>query len=125
MQTMRAPTSAFLTKEEEARIRKWVQPFHPVRQRTVRAETTKDKAGTLPIALYRNEQRGQVVPLEVALDDSSSSEGEGAEGEEEEEIYDTSSSSESETDIQEEENIPNIVSTKVGRRIRAPIRLDL
>ena len=35
-------------------MRKWVKDFRPVRQRTVRGETTKDKSGMLPPAVYAN-----------------------------------------------------------------------
>ena len=33
-------------------MRKWVKDFRPVRQRTVRGETTNDKSGMLPQAVY-------------------------------------------------------------------------
>ena len=32
----------------------WLENYRPVRQRTVRSETSKDKAGTLPPAVYSN-----------------------------------------------------------------------
>ena len=32
----------------------WLYNYRPVRHRTVRSETTKDKAGTLPPAVYSN-----------------------------------------------------------------------
>ena len=38
-------------REEDA-MREWVDNFRPVRQRTVRSEFTKDKAGALPAAVY-------------------------------------------------------------------------
>ena len=31
----------------------WLENYRPVRQRTVRSETTKDKAGALPPAVYQ------------------------------------------------------------------------
>ena len=40
-----------LTKKEET-MKQLVENYCPVRQRTVRSETTKDKAGTLPPAAY-------------------------------------------------------------------------
>ena len=36
-----------MPNEKKALTREWVEPFRPVRQRTVRSETTKDLAGTL------------------------------------------------------------------------------
>ena len=35
-------------------MKDWLENYRPVRQRTVRSETTKDKAGTLPPAVYSN-----------------------------------------------------------------------
>ena len=48
-------------KADEKLMREWVEPYRIVRQRTVRQESTKDKAGTLPIALYQNAARGNVT----------------------------------------------------------------
>ena len=36
----------------EGQIKEWLESWRPVRQRTVRSETTKDKAGALPPAVY-------------------------------------------------------------------------
>ena len=36
----------------QKRITDWMEHFRPVRQRTVRTETIKDKAGSLPPAVY-------------------------------------------------------------------------
>ena len=33
-------------------MKEWLESYRPVRQRTVRSETTKDKAGALPPAVY-------------------------------------------------------------------------
>ena len=41
-----------VTEEDEAVIKEWMENYGPVRQRTVRSETTKDKAGALPPAVY-------------------------------------------------------------------------
>ena len=43
-----------LSKGEEQTMKDWLENYRPVRQRTVRCETTKDKAGTLPPAVYSN-----------------------------------------------------------------------
>ena len=40
-----------LSKGEEPTMKDWLENYRPARQRTVRSETTKDKAGTLPPAL--------------------------------------------------------------------------
>ena len=42
------------SKGEEQTMKDWLENYRPVRQRTLRSETTKDKAGTLPPAVYSN-----------------------------------------------------------------------
>jgi len=37
-----------MAKEDEALMKDWMENFRPVRQRTVRGETPKDTAGSLP-----------------------------------------------------------------------------
>ncbi len=46
------PSNAIPSKMEEV-MKDWVESYRPVRQRTVRSETTKDKAGVLPPAVCR------------------------------------------------------------------------
>ena len=41
-----------ITPGMEGQIKEWLESYRPVRQRTVRSETTKDKAGALPPAVY-------------------------------------------------------------------------
>ena len=43
-----------LSKGEEETMKDWLENYRPVRQRAVKCETTKDKAGTLPPAVYSN-----------------------------------------------------------------------
>ena len=43
-----------LSKGEEQAMKDWIENYRSVRQRTVRSETTKDKAGSLPPAVYSN-----------------------------------------------------------------------
>ena len=43
-----------LSKGEEQTMKDWLENYRPVRQRTARSQTTKDKAGTLPPAVYSN-----------------------------------------------------------------------
>ena len=46
--------SIAMSKEDQQLMRDWLEPYRPVRQRTVRSETTKDKAGALPPNVYVN-----------------------------------------------------------------------
>lgn len=39
-------------------MKEWAEHYSPVRQRTVRSETTKDKAGALPTAVYKKAKTG-------------------------------------------------------------------
>jgi len=41
-----------ISPEIETAMKKLVEKDRPVSQRTVRGETTKDKAGALPVAVY-------------------------------------------------------------------------
>ena len=41
-----------ITPGMKEQIKEWLDSYSPVSQRTVRSETTKDKAGTLPHAVY-------------------------------------------------------------------------
>jgi len=43
-----------LSKGKEQTVKDWLENYRPVRQRTVRSETTKHKAGALPPAVYSN-----------------------------------------------------------------------
>ena len=44
--------SAEISAETETAMKELVEKYRPVRQRIVRGETTKDKAGALPLAVY-------------------------------------------------------------------------
>ena len=46
---------ADMPKVKQALTQEWLEPFRPVRQRTVRSETTKEKAGALPPSVYMRE----------------------------------------------------------------------
>lgn len=50
VQFMTPLLSVGLSKKEEEVMKEWFENYRPVRQRTVRSETTKDKAGALPLA---------------------------------------------------------------------------
>ena len=55
--------------EDVVTMKGCVAPFRPVRQRTVRQEITKDKAGILAIAFYLNEECTNMMAEEIILDD--------------------------------------------------------
>ena len=50
--TMALAAVQTMAKEDEVVMKDWMENFRPARQRTVRSETTKDKAGSLPPAVY-------------------------------------------------------------------------
>ena len=52
-----------LSKGEEQTMRDWLENYRPVRQRTVRSETTKDTPGTLPPAVYSNANPNSTVSV--------------------------------------------------------------
>lgn len=49
---MKPAASVQIPKDVEVAMKDWMESYRPVRQRTVRSETTKDKAGALPPAVY-------------------------------------------------------------------------
>ena len=49
LSTMALPAVQRVTK---AVMKEWMENYRPIRQRTVRSKTTKDKAGALPPAVY-------------------------------------------------------------------------
>ena len=51
----------------ESATKEFAEKYHPLRQRTVREETTKDKAGALPPAVYTNKQDSTKVDLLTGL----------------------------------------------------------
>ena len=55
--------SETISKKNEAAMREWLENYRPVRQRTVRSETTKDKAGALPPIYTQRPQTPQSLPL--------------------------------------------------------------
>ena len=48
-----------ISREAEITMKKWAEHYRPVRQRTVRGETTKDKAGALPPAVFEKAKTGK------------------------------------------------------------------
>ena len=49
-------------------MKEFVEKYRTVRQRTVRGETTKDKAGALPPAVYTKQQDFNKVDLMVGIE---------------------------------------------------------
>ena len=56
-----------ISPDTETAMKELVEKYRPVRQRTVRGETTKDKAGALPPAVYSKEQNCNRVDLMEGL----------------------------------------------------------
>ena len=59
-----------VTPETERQMKEWLENYRPVRQRTVRSETMKDKAGTLPPAVYQVAPQAS-LDLDGEADDAS------------------------------------------------------
>lgn len=57
-----------LPKKEEETMKELLENCRPVRQRTVRSKTTKDKAGTLPPAAYAHGNPKAVTRLHFPAD---------------------------------------------------------
>ena len=47
--------SVSMAKDDQTLMREWLEPFRPVRQRTMRSDITKDKAGALPPSVYMSD----------------------------------------------------------------------
>ena len=52
-----------LSKKDEETMKVWLENYRPVRQRTVRSKTTKDKAGALPPAVYAKSNPNAVAKI--------------------------------------------------------------
>ena len=55
---MKPPPVVSIDPQIETAMKELVDRYRPVRQRTVRSETTKDKAGALPPAVYSCFEKG-------------------------------------------------------------------
>ena len=58
-----------LSKKDEEIMKEWLENYRLVRQRTVRSETTKDKAGALPPAAYAKPKPDVTVTAKVRFPD--------------------------------------------------------
>ena len=57
-----------VTPETERQIKEWLENYRPVQQRTVRSETTKDKAGALPPAVYQMAPQAAIAGQSLDVD---------------------------------------------------------
>ena len=142
--TMTPLPSEDITPGMEGQIKEWLQSYRPVRQRTVRSETTKDKAGALPPAVYavhhtdESEERLR-YPEENTVSSANAQrvvsiqfvdEGDVTEVfEDHREVqideYETDSDDE-ESDFEEHPEVVNRACvTRSGRAVRAFVRLDM
>ena len=123
--------SVNMTSENQQLMKEWMEPFRPVRQRTVRGETTKDKAGALPLSAYTKSQRQSAAIVFDSDQQLRSTPSDMVENELEDEYETDSDSDDSNVDLTELLNQGNIDhtqisrSTRAGRIVRAAVRLDL
>ena len=142
--TMTPLPSEDITPGMEGQIKEWLESYRPVRQRTVRSETTKDKAETLPPAVYtvhctNNDSEERLrYPEENNLSSSNAQhvsiqfvdEGDVAEvfedqGKVQIDEYETDSDDE-ESDFEEHPELANRACvTRSGRVVRAFVRFDI
>ena len=76
--TMALPAVQTLEKEDEVVMKDCMENFRSVRQQTVRSETSKDKAGSLPLAVYsqpKQTEHSYVEFTEPSTPDDSSTPG--------------------------------------------------
>ena len=65
---MDLPAVETMAKEDEVVMKDWMENFRPVRQRTVRSETTKDKGGSLPPAVYSQPKQTEHSYVELNIE---------------------------------------------------------
>ncbi len=145
----RKSTPIQISKERETKMMKWVETYHPIWQRTVRDETTKDKAGTYPIEVYANQkkvwdQKKALFTLDTQESDKDNEESdddneniEVSEDEDSEDDEEANKQQESEYDSESEDDQEQIDSdsddspinarvyaTRSGRRVQAVVCPD-
>ena len=154
VEVMKPPTAARIDPPIEVAMKELVDKYRPVRQRTVRSETTKDKAGALPPAVYytqpphskvmfhddstvegregmeqimpqvTDDDGDSHVPSITFVDDSTVEIVAVGEVPDQEDEYDTDSGSDMDDD--DHDSYPHTTTlTRSGRAIRAHFRLDL
>ena len=120
-----------MTSEDQQLMKEWMEPFRPVGQRTVRGETTKDKAGALPPSVYTKPQRQSTAIVFDSNQQLRSTPSDMVENELEDEYETESDSDYSNVDLTELLNQGHIDhtlisrSTRSGHIVRAAVRLDL
>lgn len=141
--------SATCAQDDEEKMKEWAERFKPVHQRTVRQETTMDKAGTLPIALYQNEERGlrgDLVEIELEENDVNNQPNDIQDGHYDSDTYVSEDEDEnddiqdghydSDTDVSEDDDqnddtdvqndaVLPVQYTRSGRSIKVIVRMDL
>ena len=123
--------SVNMTSEDQQLMKEWMEPFRPIRQRTVRGETTKDKAGALPPSVCTKPQRQSAAIVFDSDQQLRSTSSDMVENELEDEYETDSDSDDSNVDLTKLLNQGNIDhtlisrSTRSGRIVRAAVRLDL
>ena len=154
VEVMKPPTAARIDPPTEVAMKELVDKYRPVRQRTVRSETTKDKAGALPPAVYytqpphskvmfhddstvegregmeqimpqvTDDDGDSHVPSITFVDDSTVEIVAVGEVPDQEDEYDTDSGSDMDDD--DHDSYPHTTTLiRSGRAIRAHFRLDL
>ena len=71
---MKSPPAGSIDPQIETAMKELVDRYRPVRQRMVRSETTKDKAGALPPAVYSSQPSGTNVIFQEDVQDDSGTE---------------------------------------------------
>ncbi|PFX29380.1 hypothetical protein AWC38_SpisGene5870 [Stylophora pistillata] len=128
---MRPLPSVEIDPEIESAMKEFVEKYRPLRQKTVREETTKDRAGALPPAVYTKQQDSTQVDLlaglggdvtDITFVDDRIVEVTVAEVRTHADEYDTDS--ENDFSDQEDEDITPITVSRSGRPFRVNFRLD-
>ena len=132
--TMAPLPSEGITPGMEEQMKEWLESYRPVRQRTVRSETTKDNAGALSPASYAVQpiidiMRSNFVPQPVvsiqSLDDGDVSEMFEDHREVQIDEYETDSDNEYNENEEHLELLKRACIIRSGRAVRAFVRLDL
>ena len=122
----------FMDRADIVKMKEWAREHGQcVRQLTVRQQTTKFSAGTLPLTAYSVELRQDPLDMsDMNVEDEEEEVLEESEETEETEEYDSDSDLSLSGDEPEEDEdvghvVPHTLTTRLGRQIRAVVRLDL
>ena len=106
-------------------MKDWLENYmyRPVRQRTVRSETTKDKAGTLPPAVYSNTNPNATARVFFPADQVEQTP---TDFNQVEEYESDSDDGDNDVDIESEELvIDKAIMTRPGRQVKVWTRFDV